>query len=143
MLIIIELTNAKIERMKNKKNILIVARIVGIIVTLLLLLAFVPKLVGSIKEEGLAYLLEIPKAFVDWYDNPIAFFFTYFIGYAIIWWKPLVGSLIIIVGDILFFAFNISNIGTLIFILPTLIVALLYILYWDSARKENINETHQ
>ncbi len=124
-----------------KKQILTAAMIVGIVVTLFMLLAFGPKFIGSIKEEGLIYLLEIPKAFVDWHDTPIAFFITYFIGFAIVWWKPLTGSIIIIIGGIIFFAFNSQNMGTLIFIFPTFIVAWLYIWYWNIARKEITNNT--
>ena len=90
--------------------------------------------------RGIRYLLEVPKAFADWYDNPTAFFFTYFIGYAFIWKKPIWGAAIIILGDILFFAFNSQNMGTFIFIIPTFIVAFLYILYWNVARKEKVND---
>ena len=119
--------------MKNKLN--IASKVVGIIVTLFMLLAFGPKFIESVNNEGVKYLLEIPRAFVNWYDNPIAFFITYFIGYAIIWWKPLWGSLLILIGCALFFAFNSQNMGTFIFTIPTGIVAILYILHW-----ENMNE---
>jgi hypothetical protein len=114
--------------------------IYGIIVTLLMLMAFGPKFIGSLNEEGIIYLLEVPKAFVNWYDNPTAFFFTYFIGYAMIWWRPLWGSVVIILGGILFFIFNSQNMGTFIFIIPTFLVALFYILYWIGARRKKIND---
>jgi len=123
--------------MKSKKILFYVTIIYGIIVTLFMLMAFAPKFIGSLKEEGLIYLLEVPKAYINWYDNPTAFFFTYFIGYAIIWKKPLWGSAIIILGGILFFTFNSQNMGTFIFIIPTALVALLHIIYWNSVKKIN------
>ena len=115
----------------KRKGLFYVSMIFGIIVTLFMLVAFGPKFLESLKEDGLVYLLEVPKAFADWYDNPIAFFFTYFIGYAIIWWKALWGSVIIIIGDILFLIFNIQNMGTFIFIIPKYI-AYTYIGYAGS-----------
>ena len=71
--------------MKTRKPIFYVSMFYGIVVTLFMLIAFGPKFIGELKEEGLLYLLEVPRAFADWYDNPTAFFFTYFIGYATIW----------------------------------------------------------
>jgi hypothetical protein len=111
----------------------------GLIVTILLLLAFVPKFVGEIEVQGVSFLSEIPKAFINWYDDPTAFFISYFIGYIIIWWNPLLGSIIIVIGDILFFAFNNQNMGTFIFIIPTFIVASLYFISWIN--QNNIKQT--
>ena len=122
--------------MSDKKILKYISITFGIIVTLLMLVAFVPKFIGLLNENGIKYLLEVPKAFADWYDDPTAFFFTYFIGYAIVWKKPLWGSVIIIIGDILFFTFNNQNMGTFIFIIPTFLVALFYILYWNVDRNK-------
>ena len=111
----------------------------GIIVTTLMLLAIGPKFVGEIEVQGIAFLSEIPKAFINWNDDPTAFFISYFIGYVVIWRKPLLGSIIILLGDILFFAFNNQNMGTFIFIIPTFIVASLYFISWRN--KNNIKKT--
>jgi len=111
----------------------------GLIVTILMLLAFGPKFVGEIEVQGISFLSEIPKAFINWYDDPTAFFISYFIGYIIIWWNPLLGSIIIVIGDILFFAFNNQNMGTFIFIIPTFIVASLYFISWIN--QNNIKQT--
>ena len=111
----------------------------GIIVTTLMLLAFGPKFVGEIEVQGIAFLSEIPKAFINWHDDPTAFFISYFIGYVVIWRKPLLGSIIILLGDILFFAFNNQNMGTFIFIILTFIVASLYFISWRN--KNNIKKT--
>ena len=112
-----------------KKILFYVSMIYGIIVTSLMSLVFGSKIIGLIHEEGIKYFIEIPRAFVNWYDNPTAFFFTYLIGYGLIFLNPLKGSAIIIIGDILFFVFNSQNMGTFIFIIPTFLVAFLYILY--------------
>jgi len=111
----------------------------GLIVTTLMLLAIGPKFVGEIEVQGIAFLSEIPKAFINWHDDPTAFFISYFIGYVVIWRKPLLGSIIILLGDILFFAFNNQNMGTFIFIIPTLIVAFLYFISWIN--QNNIKQT--
>jgi hypothetical protein len=126
--------------MNNKKILKYVSIAFGIIVTLFMLVAFGPKFIGLLDENGIKYLLEVPKAFANWYDDPTAFFFTYFIGYAIVWKKPLWGSVIIIIGDILFFTFNNQNMGTFIFIIPTFLVALFYILYWNVDRNKKLND---
>ena len=111
----------------------------GLIVTILMLLAIGPKFVGEIEVQGITFLSEIPKAFINWHDDPTAFFISYFIGYVVIWRKPLLGSIIILLGDILFFAFNNQNMGTFIFIILTFIVASLYFISWR--KKNNIKKT--
>jgi hypothetical protein len=126
--------------MKIKKIFNYVSKVYGIIITSFLLLAFGSKIIGLIIEEGFKYLIEIPKVFVNWYDDPTGFFFTYIIGYAIIWWKPLWGSVIIMFGSTLFFIVNSDNGGALIFAISTFLVALFYLLYWNVARKNNIKD---
>ncbi len=60
--------------MKNKLN--IVSKITGILVTLFMLVAFGPSVIESINNNGINVLSKIPDAFVNWYDNPAAFFIT-------------------------------------------------------------------
>jgi len=71
---------------------------------------------------------EIGEQFILW-DDPSAFFVTYIIGYAVIWWKPLWGSIIIITGSLVYFVME-PNPWALIFILPAFLVGLLYLLAW-------------
>ena len=123
--------------MNFKKILNYVSIAFGIILTLFMLIVFGIKFGGLIADEGISHLFEVPKAFANWYDDPTAFFITYFIGYAIIWWKPIWGSVIILLGDILFFAFNSQNMGIFIFIIPTMLVAVFYILYWIEKNKES------
>ena len=85
--------------------------------------------------------IDFPGAFINWYDDPASFFFTYIVGYAIIWWKPLWGSIIIIIGCIVFYVFNPHNTGFVInFLIATFLVAILNILYWSVIRKKNISD---
>jgi hypothetical protein len=101
--------------------------IVGIVVTLFFVLSFVPKLVLEFVEKGLPYFREIAHSFVDWYDNPTAFVLSYLLGYILLWWKPLPGSVLIILACILSVAFNLDNMGFLMFSLLALAVAVLYL----------------
>jgi hypothetical protein len=112
--------------MKKEIILPIVSKIYGILITSLMLIAFTPKLFGSAAELG-----KIPEHLFKWYDNPTGFFFTYILGYVIIWWKPLWGSIIIIAGGLLFFISNPNNgMFLLIFIIPTFLVSILYIWNW-------------
>ena len=106
----------------------------GIIVTSFLSLLFGVLIIEKLIEEGPKYLIEISKALFDWYDNPSGFFVAYFIGYAVIWWKPLWGSIIIMLGSILYVI--IAGIdGPPIFAIPTFLVGLFYLIQWIVARK--------
>jgi len=109
--------------------------VVGVLVTLFMLTAFGPKLIGEFQQYGVTYCIDIARSFLNWYDNPTAFFFTYFIGYGLVWKKPLLGSVIIVLGDALFFVFNLENMGTFIFTGPTFVVALLYCIRWWLERR--------
>jgi len=121
--------------MAIKKQFFSAKVIVGIVVTLFFVLSFVPKLVLEFVEKGLPYFGEIARSFVHWYDDPTAFVLCYFLGYFLLWWKPLHGSVLIILACILSVAFNLDNIGFLIFALPALAVAVLYLTDLIKAQK--------
>lgn len=117
--------------MKKEQILSYVSKIYGILITLLMLTAFGPKLVGSVDK------LEITSAF-NWYDNPTGFFFIYLIGYIIIWIRPLWGSIIIALGCLLFFVVNPENIKFLeFFLIPVLLVSVLYL--WHRVVKKRQN----
>ncbi len=119
----------------KRKDFFSVKVIVGIVVTLFFVLSFVPKLVIEFVEQGLLYFREIAGSFVNWYDNPTAFILIYFLAYSLLWWKPLSGSVLIILACILSIAFNLDNMGFLILVLPALAVALLYIADYKNQRR--------
>jgi hypothetical protein len=110
----------------------------GILVTIFILAAFGPMIGELFIERGFSNFKEIAHSFFHWYDDPTAFFFVYIIGYIFIWWKPPVGSVIIVSGGLLFFIFNILNfMGLFIFVLPTMAVAILYFIDWMKRRKRS------
>ena len=126
--------NAKRQR-KSKLHLL--AIIWGSIVTAFMLLVFGVKIIDTIINEGFSFLIEIPKDLVTWDDNPTGFFFTYLIGYAIVWWRPLWGSIIIILASIVYVL--IAGIdGPPIFAAPGFLVGLLYLLNWVVSRRNQI-----
>jgi hypothetical protein len=113
--------------MKPIRTLSFIPMIYGIIVTSLMLLIFGSALILSVIEKGIVELTEIIRALVHWYDDPTGFFFTYIIGYAIVWWKPLWGSVIIMLGSLLVTVININNLGFLIFAIPTFLVGFFYL----------------
>ncbi len=115
--------------MKKRKILLFVSRIYGVLNTLYLVGLFAPKLIGSIDRLTINTIL-------NWNDNPTGFIYTYLLGYVIIWWKPLWGSLIILASVTFFFIFNPHNVGfILMFLIPTLLVSILYLWSWYSTSK--------
>lgn len=105
------------------------------VVTLFFVLSFVPKLVLEFMEKGLPYFGDIARSFVNWNDDPTAFVLSYLAGYILLWWKELPGSVLIILACILSVVFNLDNMGFLIFALPALAVAVLYLTDLKKTRK--------
>lgn len=110
----------------------------GVLVTLLVLLLFVLKIISEFIEKGFGFLSEILQSFSNW-EDPMAFFFVYIIGYAIIWWKPLWGSLIIISVSI-FYVLIAGFDGPPYFAVPAFLVGLFYLIYLIASRKTKENE---
>jgi hypothetical protein len=123
--------------MKSKKPLSFVHVIFGIIVTSIMLLIFGTALIMSIIKNDIGELAKIFKALFNWYDNPTGFFLTYIIGYSIVWWKPLWGSLIIMLSSLLVAVININNLGFIIFAIPTFLVGFFYSESWYILRKKN------
>ncbi len=121
--------------MATKKRKFSAKVIVGIVVTLFFVLSFVPKLVIEFIDKGLSYFGEIGHSFIYWYDDPTAFVLTYFLGYLLLWWKPLIGSVLIILACVISVVFNLDNMGFFIFSLPALAVAVLYLVDIKKTRK--------
>ncbi len=120
--------------MKKEKILSLVSKIYGILIAIFLLCLFGPKVFGSSDV-----LSKFPGSVINWNDNPTGFFLTFLIGYIIIWWKPLWGSLIIIAGALMFFIFNPHIVKFSLFILlPTVLVSVLYIWNWYYTQKKQI-----
>jgi len=118
--------------MKNRNVFKSISIIYGLFITFLLLLILAPKIVGKIVEKGFPSLVEMSTSLLDWND-PGNFFLLYLIGYAILWWNPLWGSIIIISNSI--FYIIISGVhGPPIFAVPAFIVGVLYLIHWILTR---------
>ena len=124
--------------MKPKTTLYRIALIYGIVFTLFVLSTFGLALIGEFVDKGIVALKEMINAMIDWYDDPTAFFIWYIIGYALIWWKAVWGSIIIMAASILVSVVNFNNLGFLIFAIPAFLVGVLYILAWDNRRKQNL-----
>jgi hypothetical protein len=113
--------------MKPVSKILRIAKIYGIVITLFMLSTFGLVMVGEfVEEEGTAFK-ELGTAFFNWYDDPTAYFLTYVIGYILICWKPIWGSLIIIAASFFSLVINLDNSGFMLFAIPTSLVGFLYL----------------
>jgi len=124
--------------MKAKSVFYWLSIIYGIIITLLMLLVFGTKLIGSVMEEGFTGIKEIVVALLNWYDDPTGFFLAYLAGYAIVWWKPFWGALIIIIASLLVSAINHDNMGFILFSIPTFLVGLFFVLFlYDLNKKDD------
>lgn len=119
--------------MKTTKMLRNLSFIWGIIVTLFLLLAFGPKFIGEFFNDAAGFITEIKESFIYW-ENPSAFFLCYLTGYIIIWWKPLWGSIIVILSSLLFVIIAGFD-GPPIFAAPAFFVGILYLLYWNALKK--------
>ena len=107
----------------------------GIVITLIWILMLLPKIIGNIWEEGFSFLKTFFEGWGEWSD-PTNFFITYVIGYALTWWKPLSGSLVLIACSIYYVA--VAGIwGPSIFAIPTFLVGLFYLIAWFLARKHD------
>ncbi len=122
---------------KPKSKLHLLSIIWGLIFTSFMLLVLGSKIIIAIIEDGPQFLSEIPESFSTW-DDPIPYFITYIIGYAVIWWKPLWGSIIIILGSI-FYVIMAGIDGPPIFAAPGFLVGALYLINWFVVRKNQTN----
>lgn len=122
---------------KSRSKIYLLSLIWGIIYTSFILLAVGPKFIGSIIEDGSEFLTELQNSFATWFD-PFAYFIVYVIGYAIIWWKPLWGSIIIILSSIFYVIMGGLN-GPPIFAVPGFLVGAFYLIDWLLVRRNQTN----
>jgi len=122
--------------LKTRNKLHLLAIIWGIIFTVFILLAVGSKLIIGIIEDGLQSLYELPKTFSNPL-NPTLYFLLYIIGYGVIWWKSLWGSIIIIAASI--FYVTIAGVdGPPIFAVPGFLVGTLYLINWYVERRRQL-----
>ena len=120
--------------LKTNSKLHLIILIWGIIFTSLLILTVGSKIVIGFVEDGRLYFNELKESISNPVD-PITFFFIYLIGYIIIWWKPLWGSVIIIFVSIYYVAVAGFD-GPPIFAVPGFLVGTLYLINWFVENKK-------
>jgi hypothetical protein len=119
---------------KTKSALQLIAMIWGIIFTLFILFAVVPKIVMTAMEDPSKLWAELGESFTTWFD-PMAFSISYLFGYILIWWKPLWGAILIILVSIFYVVMGGFG-GPPIFAVPGLMVGVLYLLSWYEKDKK-------
>ncbi len=113
---------------KSKSKIHLLSIVWGIIFTSFITLAVGSYIINDFIEHGRLFLNELRKDISNPLD-PTIYFITYMIGYAVIWWKPLWGSIIIIIASIYYVTVAGFN-GPPMFAVPGFLVGALYMAYW-------------
>jgi len=121
---------------KPKTKLHLLAVVWGLIFTIIFLLMLGIKIISAIFEDGAQFFSKLPESFVTW-DDPMPYFFIYLIAYAITWWKPLLGSILIILVSI-FYVIIAGFDGPPILAAPGLLVGILYLANWIVDRKKQI-----
>ena len=124
--------------MKSISKLNLFSRIWGILVTLFMLLSVGSYIVVGIIEDSRKFFNQLSESFSNKAD-PTLYFFCYIIGYLVIWWKPLWGSIIIITASI-YYVIVAGLQGPPIFAIPGFIVGALYLVNWFIIRANQTNK---
>ena len=112
-----------------------ITKIVGITCTMILIMQPVldiPRELKASNSNFFNYLLT--DLYYNGYLNPNHGVLMYLVGYAIVWWKKLWGSIIILTVSIMGFVF--SEYGDIRFMYVfSFLVGFLYIMNWNDERK--------
>jgi hypothetical protein len=124
--------------MKKKDSFPLVTKIVGIIITAWILFLVTIELIRAFKVgiESFFYdptnILSLSHPYID--ANVLIL--VYLVGYAIVWWKKLWGTVIILIVSIL--GIILSQAGDIRFhFVLTFLVGFLYFMNWKEERKIN------
>ena len=111
--------------------------IVGIITTMILIIQPVLDIPRELKESNINFFnYLLTDLFYNSYLNPNHGVLIYLVGYAIVWWKKLWGSIIILTVSIMGFVF--SEYGDIRFMYVfVFLVGFLYIMNWNEERKSD------
>ena len=122
---------------KAKSKLHLLSIVWGLIFTSFIILAVGSKMIIGIIEDSRLFFHELPESFSNPLD-PTLYFFTYIIGYVVIWWKPLWGSIIIIIASIYYVTVGGLD-GPPIFAAPGFLVGVLYLTNWFVVRRNQTN----
>ena len=110
-----------------------VIKIVGIIITAWITFLVAIELIYALKNGIETFFYDTTNIYTD----PNTLILIYLVGYAIVWWKKLLGAVIIIIVSIL--GIIVSQAGDIQFhFMLTFLVGLLYFLYWNDERKRKM-----
>ena len=121
--------------MKSKSDTSKWAMIVGIICTTILIvqpILDIPRELKASNSSFFNYLLT--DLFCNSYLNPNHGVLMYLVGYAIVWWKKLWGSIIILLVSIMGFAFSEYSDIRFMYVF-VLLVGFMYFINWSDERK--------
>ena len=120
---------------KGSKTLIIITIVLASILCIFFSFALLPKLIGSIIEEGFNSLYS-----GDWGGLVMTWtYIVFIIGFIVVWWHKLFGGIIIVLSSILQMApFLIieGNLGSLIFGIPLLVVGILFIVIPEYRRNK-------
>ena len=126
--------------MKSINSFLFWTRIIGIVITMIVIMQPVLDIPRELKESNINFFnYLISDLFYNSYLNPNHGVLIYLIGYAIVWWKQLWGSIIIIAVSIMGLVF--SEYGDIRFMYVLIfLVGFLYFLDWyDKSKRKSIS----
>jgi len=122
--------------MENKGCFPLITKTVGIIITAWILFLVTYELIKELNKGIESFFNNLPTLFTPSYPyfDPNALILIYLVGYAIVWWKKLWGSVIMITVSILGIIF--SQAGDIQFhFMLTFLVGFLYFVNWYAERK--------
>ena len=115
-----------------------IARGTGAVLAIFLLMAFLPKLISDLATPA-----PPPSGGRGWEGEVmLAMFLTYMIGYAIGWWRSLVGGIIICLAAAIVsapFVIIQGHFNALIFGIPMFIVGIFYIIHHGMELRQDRN----
>jgi len=120
--------------MRSKNSFLLITKVVGIICTMILIIQPVLDIPRELKESNSNFFNYLfTDIFYNGYLNPNHGVLMYLVGYVILWWKKLWGSIIILTVSIMGFVF--SEYGDIRFMYVfAFLVGFLYIMNWNDER---------
>ena len=122
---------------KPKSKLHLLSIVWGILFSVFIFLTLGIKVIGGFFDDGPGTTKLSWESFVTW-DDPGPYFITYAIGYLIVLWKPLWGSIIIMAASIYIVILQGFD-GPPIFAVPGFLVGALYFTYWFVERRKPIS----
>ena len=120
--------------MQSHKTLFWITTVIGILISLIVIYAFVMSIIWAVQEGRGPFLNDIANS-IFWIDlkNSTLLYLIYLIGYSIALRRSLLGSIIIITISILGYLFGYKDERSAYVL--TFLVGFLYLAYWIDGRK--------